>query len=611
MIKVNNLIKKCIVFIHDIMMIPIAWYLSYWLRFNFDTIPYKQFKHASEVVLLVMIVQIICYRIFGLYRGIWRFSSIPDLFRIFKSVILSMLIIAVFLFLYDRLTGIPRSVLVIYSIVLILLLGGSRFIYRWFKDYSGVIFNGSKVLIIGSGKESEALIRSFRYEAKNDYRVIALLTKDPSRIGREIQGVRVVGEYSDFEYVIKKYGVNLVVIAAQDADSNIICEIVSYCDIENIQYRVLPTMSQLALGKVSVSDLREVAIEDLLGRKEVHLDQTAISQSILDQKVMITGGGGSIGSELCRQIANYNPQKIIIIENSEYNLYLIEMELSNKFPKSEVVTYLSDVTDAKNIAYIFDLEKPDLVFHAAAYKHVPLLEHNVDSAVINNISGTGVVAKAAITAKVKKFILISTDKAVNPTNVMGATKRAAEMLCQSLNAQSTTKFIIVRFGNVLGSRGSVLPLFRKQLKAGGPITVTHPEIERFFMTIPEACQLILQAMELGNGGEIFVLDMGKPIKIRYLAEQMIKLAGKKVGEDIKIVYSGLRPGEKLYEELFYQSEQQMPTKHQKIFRSSNVDLDSDMILNQYQHLINAALKANQASIKELLLKLVPEFHISS
>lgn len=604
--KLRMMFKRSLVFLHDLTVIPIAWYLAYWLRFNLDTIPTVQLAYATKLLPFIMILQLACYGLFGLYRGIWRFASIPDLFRIFKAVALAVLFAALILFFYNRLFSIPRSILLIYPVLMIMFLGGARFIYRWVRDYSGVGFSGDRVLIIGSGKEAEALARNFRHETKS-YKVIGFVDDKEASMGQEIQGIRILGQVEEFDKLLDKYVFNLVVIAAPNARPENLQKILKLCDEHKIQYRILPTLSQITSGQVSISELRELSLEDLLGREAVQLDWDKISDNISGKIVLVTGGGGSIGSELCRQIARLGPAALVIIDNSEYNLYSIEIELSHNYPSLSLKTYLSDVTDYASIEYIFKTIKPHIVLHAAAYKHVPLLEYHIDAAVHNNIVGSHTVAKLSLEYDVDQFILISTDKAVNPTNVMGASKRIAEIICQDFARANKTKFITVRFGNVLGSRGSVIPLFKKQLERGGPITVTHPEIERFFMTIPEASQLILQAAVLGMGGEIFVLDMGQPIKIRYLAEQLIRLAGKIPGKDIEIVYTGLRPGEKLYEELFHDQEASQHTQHKKIFQSFARQIDHGQLKLIYDELVEHCFTNQQDKLKSLLKDLVPEY----
>jgi FlaA1/EpsC-like NDP-sugar epimerase len=384
--------------------------------------------------------------------------------------------------------------------------------------------------------------------------------------------------------------------------------IVGFCERSACPFHTLPSLQALASGRVAVSALRRVHIDDLLGRDQIELRWDKIASSIHGRIIAVTGAGGSIGSELCRQIMALQPHKLVLIEQSEFNLYQIQQDLTQQFPQGVTVPALVNVTDAVAVSDVLQRERPLVVFHAAAYKHVPLLEEQVRAAVSNNVLGTQVVAEASVAAGVEKFVLISSDKAVNPTNVMGATKRVAEIYCQNLNARVATQFITVRFGNVLGSVGSVLPLFQKQLEAGGPLTVTHPDIERYFMTILEASQLILQAMVNSLGGEIFVLDMGEPIKITYLAEQIIRLSGKSPGKDIAIEYIGLRPGEKLFEELFHPSEQLVATEHDKLFKAKFRQIDWDELL-QTMRMVKNACELNQPTELLVLLKsLVPEFY---
>jgi FlaA1/EpsC-like NDP-sugar epimerase len=387
--------------------------------------------------------------------------------------------------------------------------------------------------------------------------------------------------------------------------------IVDVCEHTERPFQTLPTVQAIPFGQVDVKTLRKVNIEDLLGRDQVTLSWDKIISSIQGRCVLVTGGGGSIGSELCRQIMALHPQKLIVVDHSEFNLYQIQQDLEALFPKKQILAALVNVTDAVAIRHLFQSENPDIVFHAAAYKHVPMLEDQVRVAVCNNVLGTQVVAEAAVSVNVEKFILISSDKAVNPTNVMGTTKRIAEIYCQNLDARVTTQFITVRFGNVLGSMGSVVPLFQKQLECGGPLTVTHPQMERYFMTIAEACQLILQAMVNGTGGEIFVLDMGEPVKITYLAEQIIRLAGKTPFKDITIKYIGLRPGEKLFEELFHVCEQLVPTEHEKLFKAKFRSLDWEILSQALEHIHQACEQHQIKPILSLLKHLVPEFNDAS
>jgi len=382
---------------------------------------------------------------------------------------------------------------------------------------------------------------------------------------------------------------------------------VDLCETANIPFRTLPGINDLTAGRISVKALREVSIDDLLGRDQVNLNWKKISEGISNKTILISGGGGSIGAEISRQVAQLGPEKLVIVDNNELNLYEIEMQLKQGYKNLKFTCALVDITDVDGITHVMSQHKPDVVFHAAAYKHVPMLESQVRVAIKNNLHGTQIMAEAADKFKVKQFILISTDKVVNPTNVMGASKRIAEIFCQNFNRFSTTNFITVRFGNVLGSTGSVVPLFQKQLEQGGPLTVTHSEVTRYFMTLSEASQLILQACVMGEGGEIFVLDMGEPIKIRYLAEQMIRLSGNTAGEDIDIVYTGLRPGEKLKEELFYENERLSSTSHQKILRAYFREIDWQQLLIKLQEINQACKNCNDTRLSALLRQMVPEY----
>jgi FlaA1/EpsC-like NDP-sugar epimerase len=551
---------------HDIVMIFVAWVLAYFLRFNLGMIPQIYLLEALQVLPILIVVQVSFYYIFSLYRGVWRYASIPDLMQILKAVVSGCVVTVLILFLFSRIQYVPRSIFPLYGILLMALLGGSRLFYRYVKDHGHLTLVGKRVLIIGAGQAGEGVVRDLLRNRKHYYPV-AFVDDAPYRLRKKIHGIAVVGKCEDIGNVVKKYSIDMIVIAIPSAKAEDMRRIVQYCQDSDVPFQTLPGLADLTDGRVTVQSLREVALEDLLGREQVQLDWKGIKEDIVNKSILVTGGGGSIGSELCRQIANLDPLKLVIIDNSEFNLYSVELELRESFPDLKLEVYLVDVTDKRMVARVFDSCKPEIVFHAAAYKHVPLLEKQVDVAVKNNVLGTNIMAQTAIKNGTEKFILISSDKAVNPTNVMGATKRAAEIVCQNLSNQAQTKFITVRFGNVLGSVGSVVPLFKKQLEKGGPITVTHPNITRYFMTIPEAVSLILQAHSLGEGGELFVLDMGKQIKVQELAEQMIRLAGKEPGVDINIEHVGLRPGEKLYEELFYEHEKQQATAHKKIFRA--------------------------------------------
>ena len=603
--KFARLQKRAIVFCHDFVMIVLAWYAAYWLRFNLGKVPVDNLQQAEFILPMLIVIQVGFYWIFGLYRGIWRFASLPDLMRIVKAVVATVLLSIVILFLDKRLEAVPRSIFPLYGILLIMFLGGSRFLYRWSKDKGKK--HGKRVLIVGAGQAGEGIARDLRRDVNKEYQAVAFVDDRVSKEGQEIQGIRVVGTTSVIPAIVKQYHIDLIIIAMPSVRSADMRRIVEYCELTNVPFRTLPGLDDLTSGCVKIDALREVSLEDLLGRDPVALDWQDIRRGIEEHTVLVSGGGGSIGSELCRQVARLGPKKLIVIEQNEYNLYALKMEISRKFPEIDFIGHLVDVTDRVAVREVMRQNLIDVVFHAAAYKHVPMLEGQLRVAIHNNTLGTQVLAEEAVITKTKKFVLISTDKAVNPSNVMGATKRAAEIFVQNYNAHSETKFITVRFGNVLGSAGSVVPLFRQQIELGGPLTVTHPEITRFFMTIPEASQLILQAMIMGNGGEIFVLDMGEPIKIRYLAEQMILLAGLIPGEDIEIQYTGLRPGEKLYEELFHESEALKKTAHEKILQASYRERDWAKLREVLKEMKQACDENQEKALWHLLLLLVPEY----
>ncbi|WP_051555150.1 nucleoside-diphosphate sugar epimerase/dehydratase [Legionella fairfieldensis] len=602
--------KKLPVITFDAGAVPVAWYCGYWLRFNMQPFPSHLVTiYSLSAFTILAIVQVTCYYYFRVYRGLWRFSSLKDVTRIIKAVSGAVLFTIPILYLTSLLQHIPRSVLPLYAIILITFLCSGRLLMRsiWDKrSRGGKPGEIKRVLIIGAGRAGESLVRDLkRIQA---YLPVGLVDDNASKRGLEVHGVGVLGTTDDLPELVKRYQIDLIFIAIPSARSALMRHLVALCESCNVPFRTLPGISALAAGRVEVNALRDVNIEDLLGRDQVHLQWDKIALAIQNKRVVVTGGGGSIGSELCRQIVALKPDKLLIIDNSEFNLYKIEHELRAKFPQVSLELGLISITDSVAVDFVFHRFNPQIVFHAAAYKHVPLLENRVREAIQNNVLGTQIIAEASVVVGAEKFILISTDKAVNPTNVMGTTKRVAEIYCQNLNGRVKTQFITVRFGNVLGSAGSVVPLFQKQLQAGGPLTVTHPDIERYFMTIPESCQLILQAMVNGQGGEIFVLDMGEPVKIRYLAEQMIRLAGKEPGKDISIEYIGLRPGEKLFEELFHDSEQLVPTEHEKLFKARFRQLDWKE-LTQIIHLLNTACTLHHDKELYILLKqLVPEFN---
>lgn len=603
-----HLRNRSIAFAYDTGVIAVAWLGAFWMRFDFREIPTPLLHEALWSLPLVVVLQACIFWRYGLYRGVWRFASIPDLTRIVKSAILGTVIILILFFFLRSMVVLPRVVPILYLILLIGGAGCARAAFRWLKDYRQIFHDSQRVLVIGAGSAGEGLIRDLIRHAKHLYHPVCMVDDNPIKQHREIHGIPVVGTCKDLVALVHVHSIDLIMIAMPSANAAALRRIVQACEQARVPYRTLPSLGDLAEGLVTVQQLREVALEDLLGRDPVKLDWPGLSSEFQSKTIVVCGGGGSIGSELCRQIAHFNPQTLIIIEQNEFNLYNIDMELRKNFPYLTLICLLQDINDKVGLETIFSTHKPHIVFHAAAYKHVPMIEGQFRAGIINNICGTRLLAEMAVAHDVKKFILISTDKAVNPTNMMGATKRTAEIFCQNLNEHADTDFITVRFGNVLDSAGSVIPLFRKQLQAGGPLTVTHPEITRFFMTIPEASQLIMQAAFMGEGGEIFVLDMGEAIKITYLAEQLIRLAGKVPGEEIEIVYTGLRPGEKLYEELFHEHEVLRHTAHTKILLANARKVFWSNWLLQLDALeALCRTRCSDTILQQHLCQLVPEY----
>jgi FlaA1/EpsC-like NDP-sugar epimerase len=587
-------------------MVALAWLSAFWLRFNLSAPPPEYVSAAMSGLPLVVLVQALVFWRLGLYRGVWRFASVPDLIRISKSAVVGILLVSVGLYFLNQLQGVPRSVPPLYVMLLVLMLSGPRLIYRLWKDRRLALSSGQRTLVIGAGRAAELLVRDLLRERRGRFLPIALVDDNPLKKGSEIHGVRVRGRCEQIPALVEKLEIESILIAVPSASDREMRRIVEICETAGAPFLTLPSVQDMLSGQ-SFGALREVSIEDLLGRAPIRLDRTTVQRHIEGKRILVTGGGGSIGSELCKQIARFSPAELIIYEQCEFNLYRIEHELLRLFPELKLQSLLGDVTDRMAVERAISHSRPTVIFHAAAYKHVPLLQRQCRQAIRNNVIGTRIVAEAAMAANVDEFVLISTDKAVRPTNVMGATKRAAEKLVQSLDGVSATRFITVRFGNVLDSAGSVVPLFREQIRAGGPVTVTHPEVTRYFMTIPEACQLIMQAASVGKGSEIFVLDMGEPVPITYLAEQMIRLSGKRPNEDIRIEYVGLRPGEKLTEELFLDDEQPIPTMHTKLLLAQSVVMDHRHILDSINGLSLSCEQFDEIGALQKLQMLVPEF----
>lgn len=600
------------IILHDILAAMLAWLGAYWLRFNL-ALPPEYGDDALATLLWVVPLQAVVFWRFGLYRGIWRFASLPDLKRIVLAVGLAAVMVPVVLILFRVDAVVPRSVLLLDPLLLLTVMGGSRLAYRAWKEHrlASVLRPGSKpVLVAGAGSAADFLLREL---ARNPagFHVVGLLDDSRDKQGRRVQGVPVLGPLDGVVDWAQKKGVDDVVLALPSAAHAVRKRVAERCAEAGLNVLTIPSLEDLVGGRVTVASLRRVELDDLLGRDPVQLDDSGLHRLLTGRVVMVTGAGGSIGAELCRQVARYAPSRLVLFEQSELALYAMEQELPQRFAGLAIAPLIGDVKDAARVNRVMVEQRPAVVFHAAAYKHVPLMENgNAWEAVKNNVLGTRVVAAAAQAHGVEKFVMISTDKAVNPTNVMGATKRLAEMVCQSLQRHEAgqpagTRFVSVRFGNVLGSSGSVIPKFRRQIEAGGPVTVTHPEITRYFMSIPEATQLVLQAGLMGEGGEIFVLDMGEPVKIAELARLMIRLSGADE-ESIRIEYTGLRPGEKLYEELLADDESSLPTPHPKLRVAKARATDAGWPAECGAWLEHAG-GCDEAAVKRQLKAWVPEY----
>ena len=556
--------RNLLAFAHDIAAAAAAWLIAYWLRFNME-IPEYYFGAMLKILLLAVPLQAAVFWGFGLYRGIWRYASLPDLQRILLAVGLAAVIIATAVSMMQLQYLVPRSVLVLDPLLLVLAMGGSRFAYRAWREhqlYGAMHLRGEPTLVLGAGDAAVSLIKEV--SRSEEWRVVGLLDDDPAKLGRLLNGVRVLGRLDEVARWAEQLRVKHAIVALPSAAARIRRRTVEAATRTGLNVLTVPSFDDLLSGKVTVSQVRRVELDDLLGRDPVELDSAGLHGLLGGKVVMISGAGGSIGSELCRQISRFRPQRLIFFELNEFSLYRLEQEFRKDFPAIEIVCTIGDVKNAARVAQLIREHRPSVLFHAAAYKHVPLMEtDNAWEAVLNNALGSYSIAATAAAAGVEKFVLISTDKAVNPTNVMGASKRLSEIICQSLQKSGGMQIVMVRFGNVLGSAGSVVPKFREQIARGGPLTVTHPDITRYFMLIPEAAQLVLQAGLMGKGGEIFVLDMGEPVKIVDLARDLIRLSGF-TEDDIKIVFTGLRAGEKLYEELLADDEHTLPTPHPKL-----------------------------------------------
>ncbi|HKE42269.1 MAG TPA: nucleoside-diphosphate sugar epimerase/dehydratase [Casimicrobiaceae bacterium] len=597
--------RAWLAFVHDVAAAAIAWVGLYWLRFNFD-LHEPQVTDVWRTLVWVLPLQAVIFLAFGLYRGLWRFASLPDLQRIVLAAGLAAVAIPLVLVMLRLTAVVPRSVLVLYPPVVIFLMAGSRFAYRVWKEhrlYSPLAALGEPVLILGAGEAGARLTKEFAHS--REWRIIGLLDDDPAKQGRLLRNISVLGPIGELPMWTKRFGVRTVILALPSAAHAVRRRVAELCAAAGVEALTVPSYDDLISGRSQLTTIRHVELDDLLGRDPVVLDSAGLREWLGGRVVMVTGAGGSIGAELCSQIARFRPERLVLFDISESALYQVQQALLDAHPKLSLATVVGDVKHLTHVEQVLARERPSVVFHAAAYKHVPLMEEtNAWAAVRNNAYGTWALARAAVAARVEKFVLVSTDKAVNPTNVMGASKRLAEMICQSLQ-NGTTQFVIVRFGNVFGSAGSVIPRFREQIGRGGPVTVTHPEITRYFMSLSEATQLLLQAGLMGRGGEVLVLDMGEPVRIVDLARDMIRLSGADP-DRIRIVFTGLRPGEKLYEEPLASEEASLPTHHPKL-RIAQARTADPAAVDEMLSWLQRDREAPDAEVRTWLKTWIPEY----
>ena len=606
--------RTCLI-IYDIISIALASYVAILWRYDFhlDEIPRHFMQPIERFLPINILLALVIFYFMRLYNSLWAFAGETELQNIVMGCVLSTLVDAAGLQLFKVTTrAVPRSYYPAYMAVLVVCIFTSRFSYRFFRGLKHKQQNKKNlisVMVIGAGEAANLIIKEIVNSNFSTMVIKCIIDDDKGKWGKYIQGIKVVGGRDKIVECADIYDVDEIIVAMPSAPRTEIREILDICKDTNCKLRSLPGMYQLVNGEVNVSKLRDVELEDLLGRDPISVDMDSILGYVQGKVVLVTGGGGSIGSELCRQIATHRPKQLVIVDIYENSVYDVQQELKQKYPELNLMVLIASVRNTNRMNYIFSKYKPDIVYHAAAHKHVPLMEDSPTEAIKNNVFGTFKTAQAAAMSGVQRFVMISTDKAVNPTNIMGASKRICEMIIQTFDKHYDTEFVAVRFGNVLGSNGSVIPLFRKQIAAGGPVTVTHPDIIRYFMTIPEAVSLVLQAGAYAKGVEIFVLDMGEPGKILSLAENLIKLSGYRVGEDIKIEFTGLRPGEKLYEELLMDEEGMKDTANRMIHIGKPIEVDEHVFFTQLKELKDECQIEN-SDIRPLIKKIVPTYHYS-
>lgn len=604
------LFKKLFLVICDIIGVEAASILALLVRFElrFSEIPENYLNAAVQINAATVIITILVFYFFHLYSSLWTYASTIELMNIAIAGLISGVSQITLCTLFE--IHMPRSYYVLYPVFLIVIVFVVRYCYRALRGTRNRIEarlkKETRVLVVGAGDAGYALIKEIISSDKIQKQVICVVDDDRNKIGGYIHGVKILGNRYEIPRLVEKYSIDEIIIAIAAISQSEVREILDICKETGCELKRIPGVFQLINGEVSVAKLKDVDVNDLLGREPIKVDLEQILGYVSDKTVMVTGGGGSIGSELCRQVAAHSPKRLVIVDIYENTTYDIQNELKRKYPELDLVVLIASVRNTKRMEWIFSKYRPDIVYHAAAHKHVPLMEDSPTEAVKNNVLGTWKVVQAADRWKVKRFVMISTDKAVNPTNIMGATKRICEMIIQTYNKHSDTEFVAVRFGNVLGSNGSVIPLFKKQIEEGGPVTVTHPEIIRYFMTIPEAVSLVLQAGAYAKGGEIFVLDMGEPVKIVDLARNLILLSGHRPDEDIKIIFTGLRPGEKLYEEMLMQEEGMQDTENRLIHIGKPIAMDEERFMRQLKEL-KEYVAGEPDDIRDKIKEMVPTY----
>jgi FlaA1/EpsC-like NDP-sugar epimerase len=603
----HSISRRYLVFLMDLLLIAGAYMMAFALRFDFHVLP--EMDRLRHTFLIVLVSKAVVFFFSRLYRSIWKYASLADGFEIFKTVSLASVVAMFSLLIMREHQYFSRVIFMLDWGILLSLMMASRLMWRVYREMYVIPRrqSGPKTLIVGAGEAGSQLLREIRKSRSANYNVIGFIDDDPRKMGMRLNGMPVLGDTGQLQELAEDLSIEKVIIAIPSAHGKQIRAIIGRCTTANVRFKILPGLSDIISGKVEVSQIKDVEIDDLLGRESAQLDDKAISGYLAGKRVLVTGAGGSIGSEICRQVARYLPKKIVMMDSAETPLFHIERELTARYPELMLVPVIADVRNSERLECLFGEFMPEVVFHAAAYKHVPMMEYNPIEAVTNNIGGSRNLAEMSDRFGVHNFVMISTDKAVNPTNIMGASKRAAECYIQALAGTSATKFTTVRFGNVLGSSGSVIPMFKEQIRNGGPVTVTDPGVVRYFMTIPEASQLVLQAGCLGRGGDIFVLDMGEPVSILELAEELIRLSGLEPYDDIDITFTGLRPGEKMYEELLIAGEDVLPTTHEKIKVLAAVAVDKGACEAALDQICSAARTNDINGLVEGLRRLVPEY----